>query len=277
MNKIALISGICALSISYSSAIGLSIENYKKLESFKLSKDKAFMSNLTATISQIPEDYSIGDFDKIAKSKNLLAIMYHKKMPNKKIPVLITSDGSAIMSITPFFISNKKTNEDLATKLNKILPPKVGYDNMDGNENNNVANEKALQALKEVPNDYMLEFKNSKTKKYAIVISDPECPYCRAHLKDKLPSLIKEMNVKIYFAPVHPKTASLKSQAILDAAKKIKGNDEKLALLNKYYADNYKLSETEEKLDINDFEKYKKHILRNSGIRGVPAEFVFDK
>lgn len=282
MTKKLLLAGLASLlSINCALAITVDDKMTKELKDLKLDKNKSFMKNFKTTIAQIPSEYMLSDFMSIKNTSNIIALITHKKMTNKKMPILITADGTIIMGISPLFVADEKLTKDISAKIEKMLPEVDTQINsqseLESKFQPKSAKEIALEALKSVPDNFVLEFKNKKSDKYAVIISDPECPYCRAHLKDKMPEMIKEMSVKVYFAPVHLESASKKAQAILNAAKKTKTNDKKLALMNKYYAENYILTDKEQKIDISEFEKHKAHILLNSGITGVPAVFIFDK
>lgn len=108
-----------------------------------------------------------------------------------------------------------------------------------------------------------------KNKPLIYVFSDPECPYCRAHLKS-IEDELKTHQVAFILTSVHGRTAFEKVANIYKESKNVKTDKEKLAILNKYYDENIqtypKVSEDEYQNAIKLYEKY-----RSLGLRSVPT------
>lgn len=106
-----------------------------------------------------------------------------------------------------------------------------------------------------------------------IVITDPDCPYCRKELEN-IEKVLKEANVKLIFAPVHDEKAFIKAQLILNETAKLKNTDikEKIAILRKYYAD-ITLNEKQLKTDFKRIKEVTTTIFNSGLVRGVPYSF----
>lgn len=119
-----------------------------------------------------------------------------------------------------------------------------------------------------VQKETMLIALGDKSKPAIYVFSDPECPYCRDHLaqiKDEL----KNYQVNYILTPVHGKSA-FENQHWFTKRVKAKSDDEKIAILNKYYDANIKsypkVSDSELKEVFSLYEKY-----RSLGLSATPT------
>ena len=68
------------------------------------------------------------------------------------------------------------------------------------------------------------------------IVGDPECPYCAEEMK-RITKHLRNSNVKLIFAPVHGKSAFIKSALILKHLKALSPSDQKGAIdvIEKYY------------------------------------------
>jgi len=68
------------------------------------------------------------------------------------------------------------------------------------------------------------------------IVGDPECPYCAEEMK-RITKHLRNSNVKLIFAPVHGKSAFIKSALILKHLKTLSPSDQKGAIdvIEKYY------------------------------------------
>ncbi|MCW1359942.1 thioredoxin fold domain-containing protein [Campylobacter sp. CCS1377] len=94
-------------------------------------------------------------------------------------------------------------------------------------------------AKNEVKKETMLISLGDKTKPSMYVFSDPECPYCRKHLKS-IKQTLKDYQVHLILTPVHDKSAFEKAALIYKEIKGAKNDEEKIAILNKYFDPNIK-------------------------------------
>lgn len=114
--------------------------------------------------------------------------------------------------------------------------------------------------------------KNLPTK---IVVTDPDCPYCREHLKN-VDAELKEANLKLIFAPIHQKEAFIKAQLIMNEVAKLDAGDTKgkIKVLEKYYRD-ITLDAGQLKTDYSQITKNTDKIFQTGVIKGVP--FIFEE
>ncbi len=68
------------------------------------------------------------------------------------------------------------------------------------------------------------------------IVGDPECPYCAEEMK-RITKHLRNSNVKLIFAPVHGKSAFIKSALVLKQLKTLSPSDQKGAIdvIEKYY------------------------------------------
>lgn len=173
-------------------------------------------------------------------------------------------------------MGGQKQQEILFTKDNIIVPDiidlksKISYRQEYERQKFQEARENFAKNAKPVAQkESMVITMGDKSKPAIYVFSDPECPFCREHLaqiKDEL----KNYQVNYIITPVHGKSAFEKAALIYKETKKAKNDDEKIAILNKYYDPNIKdypkVSDTELKEVFALYEKY-----RSLGLRATPT------
>lgn len=175
-----------------------------------------------------------------------------------------TGFESVILSVE---IDGLKQEEILFTKDNIIVPDiidlksKISYrqeyemKKFQDARNNFIKNAKAV-----AEKEKMVIKLGDKNKPAIYVFTDPECPYCREHLKN-IDEDLKQYQVNFIITPVHGKSAFEKSALIYKETKKAKNDKEKIAIMNKYFAPdikNYpKVSESELKEAFALYEKYR--------------------
>ena len=76
------------------------------------------------------------------------------------------------------------------------------------------------------------------------IVGDPECPYCAEEMK-RITKHLRNSNVKLIFAPVHGKSAFIKSALILKQLKALSPSDQKGAIdvIEKYYDKDVQVSD----------------------------------
>lgn len=110
---------------------------------------------------------------------------------------------------------------------------------------------------------------NDPKKPTKVMFSDPECPYCRAELKN-IEKTLKDENLKIILTPVHDISALQKSFLIYKDVASAKTDSDKVKILRKYFDENYNVpsgSVTDQQVaQMNDLrQKY-----FAAGVRSVP-------
>lgn len=177
-------------------------------------------------------------------------------------PVIVSQDGKYFIGLSNVMNFDKDDSKMITEEINKAGEAKMKADKKELKKLFSGFKESDFVALKG-------EGKDLPTK---IVVTDPDCPYCRKHLEE-IESELKSANIKFIFAPVHDEEAFIKAQLILNESAKVKDSDKKIAILRKYYKD-IKLSDKEKKTDIKQVKFTTERIFGSGLIRGVP--FIFD-
>lgn len=173
-------------------------------------------------------------------------------------------------------IDGQKQKEILFTKDDLVVPDiidikeKISYRNeyemAEFMQSKLEFENKALKALKD--EKQIIKIGDSK-KPLVYVFTDPECPYCRQHLKN-IKEELKNNQIAFIITPVHPKSAFEKAALIYKEAANAKTDAQKIAIFEKYYDENIKnydkVSDKELKAMYALFDKYK-----NLGLRSVPT------
>ena len=251
----------------------VSLKNIEKnIDDLKLTNGKEFKVNLEKLLLKMPNNISIDNIIKLKNSSSIMAIISDEN--GAKLPIFINQDGTIINSISQVFVSD----DSLSAEIEEFLKANLTLD-QEVNAEKAILNKKIKETVEKIPQEYSvkLESNNKNSKFEAIIISDPECPYCRMHLNNELSKMLEEMSVNIYFAPVHEVPSYIKAQLILNETNKAKTTKEKIAILNKYYDENYILSENDKKTDYKKVETYRNIILNETGITGVPNISVYEK
>ena len=178
-------------------------------------------------------------------------------------PVIVDKNGQYFMGLSSVMNFSKEDSRVIMNAINEAGEAKMKEDSKALNQ--------LFKTFKE--SDFITlngEGKNLPTK---IIVTDPDCPYCRKELQN-IEMRLKEANLKLIFAPVHEQDAFIKAQLILNATKNAKDNKAKIAILRKYFQDNVKLSAKEQKTDITQVKFTTEKIFGSGLINGVP--FIFD-
>lgn len=121
-----------------------------------------------------------------------------------------------------------------------------------------------------VQKEKMIITLGDKDKKPVYVFSDPECPYCREQIAD-IKEELKTKQIHLILTPVaHGKSAFEKSALIYKESKNAKTDDEKIAILNKYFDKNIKNYPKVSEAEVKEiFELYRKY--RSLGLIATPT------
>ncbi|MSN96549.1 hypothetical protein F1B92_05100 [Campylobacter sp. FMV-PI01] len=238
---------------------------------FSFAKDDFRFNLINSLKNLIPNANKIEilSTDKLSSIPNLNFTIC--KIEDENIAFFATNDGKNIIGFSNLVAINSQKDKNLInTKLEnlqnqiKLYQEKIVY-----------------EILKTIPDDRFITInsfdKNNKFLTY--MISDPECPHCRAEIS-KMVKWLRNANVKIIFAPVHGKSAYTKSSIMLKEAKKIDPNNQEamIKLLEKYYDKNAQVSDNmasdEER---NAVLKDAKKIFSKGVVKGVPFSFTIQK
>lgn len=109
---------------------------------------------------------------------------------------------------------------------------------------------------------------NDPKKDTLLIFTDPECPYCRQELS-KIEQRLSTHNIKMIFTPVHERSSLEKSVLIYNETAKAKTDEQKIAILKKYYDENVKYTQKISDAEVQRIEDLKVKYL-GAGIKGVP-------
>ena len=104
------------------------------------------------------------------------------------------------------------------------------------------------------------------------IVGDPECPYCVEEMK-RITKHLRNSNVKLIFAPVHGKSAFIKSALVLKHLKALSPSDQKGAIdvIEKYYNKDAQVSDTDvSKAELDAVYADTKTLFSKGVIKSVP-------
>nr|WP_314166563.1 hypothetical protein [uncultured Campylobacter sp.] len=104
------------------------------------------------------------------------------------------------------------------------------------------------------------------------IVGDPECPYCVEEMK-RITKHLRNSNVKLIFAPVHGKSAFIKSALILKHLKALSPSDQKGAIdvIEKYYNKDAQVSDADvSKAELDAVYADTKTLFSKGVIKSVP-------
>ena len=104
------------------------------------------------------------------------------------------------------------------------------------------------------------------------IVGDPECPYCAEEMK-RITKHLRNSNVKLIFAPVHGKSAFIKSALILKHLKALSPSDQKGAIdvIEKYYNKDVQVSDADvSKVELDAVYADTKTLFSKGVIKSVP-------
>ena len=104
------------------------------------------------------------------------------------------------------------------------------------------------------------------------IVGDPECPYCAEEMK-RITKYLRNSNVKLIFAPVHGKSAFIKSALILKQLKALSPSDQKDAIdvIEKYYNKDAQVSDADvSKAELDAVYADTKTLFSKGVIKSVP-------
>lgn len=180
-------------------------------------------------------------------------------------PVIVSQDGSYFVALSNMMNLDKEDSNMIREELKKAGEEKEKKDS------------KALNELfaSFTPSDFIYLKGESEGLPTKIVVTDPDCPYCREQL-ETIESELQKANLKLIFAPVHQKEAFIKAQLAMNQAAKLKAEDTKgkIKILRSFYQEK-KLNKSEMATDFSQVRKNTNKIFGSNLVKGVP--FVFDQ
>lgn len=136
---------------------------------------------------------------------------------------------------------------------------------------NDAAALKLLKSINPARFAYIESFdKNNPYMTY--IVGDPECPYCAEEMK-RITKYLRNSNVKLIFAPVHGKSAFIKSALVLRQLKALSPSDQKGAIdvIEKYYDKDVQVSDADvSKAELDAVYADTKTLFSKGVIKSVP-------
>lgn len=220
----------------------------------------------SATDKEILEYYKHRLNNEYNTNNTKLSIVSRQKISNsgfEKVIVRIEAKGSSVEDI--IFTKDKILTPDLINAQNfKSLRADFFKQKQD-----KVSSEFKRKALNLLKDEKMFISIGDEKKPTMYVFSDPECPYCRRHLRT-IEEDLKTYRIKFILTPVHPDSAFDKAYLIYKESKEAKNDDEKLKIMRKYYSEDIdiypEVLDSQRQEIVKLFDKYFK-----LGLRGVPT------
>lgn len=197
------------------------------------------------------------------------------QVPNITIEVLSRKgvEGIAGMDFVTLNLSDGARAQKLSifTKDDLIFPDvisiKQGGSIKDMMENAEL--QKKMSAIyKKEDKKNIVSLGNDPKKETLVILTDPECPYCRQELA-QIEQRLTTNNVKLIFAPVHERSSLEKAFIIYRETEKAKTDAEKITILRKYFDENVVLEQKVSDQDVKKMETLKLKYFE-TGIKGVP-------
>lgn len=231
----------------------------------------SFEENLAQILSQT------GHKVKIISSKTLVGmndmrivnVEFSNATGAQRTPFLATADGKgAVIFNALFFSANKEQNEAI---IESVLSEVDAFNQSKKNS--------LLNALFEsLPSERFVEIPSPKSgiTKTTIIVSSPDCPYCREELA-KLDNRLLSSNVKMVIVPLNGQESYVRAQILVNELQKANTTARKIEILKKIYAPNYQIPEKQKKIDTSFVAQNAEMVFKSGLIRSVPYIHIMDK
>ncbi|CAE10769.1 protein disulfide-isomerase [Wolinella succinogenes] len=227
---------------------------------------KSFEENLEALVQtktgmpiKVVKSYELEGF------KEMKFVSVESATSGQRFPLFASLDGNNIIGFSNLFFTQNAKNDEIVQNAIKEIQ----------NFNETAKGKKLNEIFKSIPENRYVNLKSTgnNVKKTLVVVTDPECPYCRNEMKT-IEEKLKDHHIKIILAPVGARTAFVKSQIAMDKIKEAKSDKEKISILREVYADSYKIPENLRNQPTKLIDENAEKIYSSGLIRGVP--FVFE-
>lgn len=171
----------------------------------------------------------IKEFD-LAQDSNLKFVVLKDEASGLKIPVITNKNESILIGVTQaFFTTNDADRENIIYEVNSVNNYNMTYK----------TSSEVKKAINTLPKDYIITLKGKNPKKTFYIVSDPMCPHCQVEL-ESIDKRLANGNVKMIVVGFINEDSINKAAEIYKAAKTLKSDSEKIALLKKVYSKTYK-------------------------------------
>ncbi|RAX58571.1 hypothetical protein CCZ01_01955 [Helicobacter monodelphidis] len=224
-----------------------------------------FEDNLVSLLSKTGHKVKVIDSKPLIDMDNLrlVNIEFSNKMGIQRVPFVATQEGKGVMILMPdlFYSSNQKNDILIKEMLSNI-------DTFNASQRSAKLNDFFLAMPKERFINLAATTKEG-AKKTTIVVTSPECPFCRKELSS-IDQRLKETNVKLVIVPLSGESSAIKSQLIINKTKNLKDNASIIAVLKEVYAESYEIPVSERNIDTSFVAKSAEMIFGTRLIQGVP-------
>lgn len=189
----------------------------------------------------------------------------------KQIPVFVSSDGKSFIGFSQIlYTPSEKDNTLISGMLQEIT---ANNKKLEATELEKSAEENAVKEQKlfsSFPDDrfVFLQSSNPEVTKTIVIVTDPDCPYCRQEL-GQIENRLRTANVKLIFAPVHDDRAFVKSELIMKESSEANTVEEKIAIVRKYYVD-MPLTQAQMNTDMSKTKDNAQKLFSSGIVKGVP-------
>lgn len=230
----------------------------------------SFEENLVKVLSQT------GHNVKIIASKPLVGmndmrivnVEFSNATGAQRTPFLATADGNGAVIFSALFFSANKTQNDAI--IESVLSDIDAF-------NQSQKNEQLNALFKSLPSNRFVEIPATKSgvTQTTIIVSSPDCPYCREELA-KLDERLLTSNVKMIIVPLNAPESYTRAQILVNELQKAPTAARKIEILKKIYAQNYQIPANQKKIDTT-FVAQNANLVFSSGlIRSVPFVHILN-
>jgi len=264
MNKKILTVGVVCIIV----AIGLVI-------AFSPTLTTKNVVNLNAEIEKTIKEASKQDM-KVVEAKKLdsfnnFLFVRMETSSGKQIPVFVSSDGKSFIGFSQIlFTPLEKDNTIISGMLQEItvVNKKLEATELEKSAEENAGKAQKLFSSFAEDRFVFLQSSNPEITKTLVVVTDPDCPYCRQEL-NQIENRLKTANVKLIFAPVHDDRAFVKSELIMKEANEANTVEEKISIVRKYYVD-MQLTQEQMNTDMSKTKDNAQKLFSSGIVKGVP-------
>lgn len=192
----------------------------------------------------------------------LVDIEFRNATGAQRTPFLATSDGKgAVVFSTLFFSAEKSKNNAIIEETLKAIDV----------FNQTARDAKLDEMFRSMPQDRFVEIPalNKSATKTTIIVSSPDCPYCREELM-KINEKRKNSHVKMVIVPLNGDDSYVRAQIAINEVQKLTDPDDKIKALHRIYDKDYQIPHKQKNIDTSFVTQTAEMIFKTGLIRGVP-------
>lgn len=193
-----------------------------------------FLTSINADIISLVKNQTGTDVEVLSKTalktdSNLQIVTIKDKDKGYRALILTNKKENILFGINSFTLAEEKSDQELINDEMSL--------NMQIN-NTLKTHSAVLEAIKQIPKDYIISLKGKSDKTTFYIISDPLCPHCQAELNN-LEKRLATGNVKLIPIGLLDEQSAKKAQEIHNSLVGIKDDAKKIEIIRKIYKDSY--------------------------------------